>query len=78
MTIEASIELIGYALAKQLPDIETRAVFETNYGTLVLDHEESRKVGALVKRLLQRKLTRLNGRKTRLQSASGLLPGNRG
>ena len=77
MTIEASIELIGYALAKQLPDIETRTVFETSYGTLVLDHEESRKVGAFVRKLLQRKLTRLNRRKTRLQSASGLLPSNR-
>lgn len=28
MTIQASIELIEYALAKQLPDIESRTVFE--------------------------------------------------
>ena len=76
MTIEASIELIGYALAKQLPDIETRAVFETNYGTLVLDNEDSRKVGALVRRLLQSRLTRLNRRKTRLQPPSEPLSSN--
>ena len=68
MTIETRIELVEYALAKQVGDIEARAVFETSYGTLVLDHEESRKVGALVRRLLQSKLNCLSRRKSRLQS----------
>lgn len=76
MTIETRIELVEYALAKQVGDIEARAVFETNYGTLVLDHEESRKVGALVRRLLQSRLARLNKRKTRLQPPSEPLSSN--
>jgi len=67
MSIEASIDLIGYALSKQVPDIDAHAVFKTNYGILMLDHDESKKVAALVKRLLERKLTRLHKRKARLQ-----------
>lgn len=70
MSIETSVELIGYALAKQVPDIEARAVFETNYGTLMLDHAESRKVATLVEKLLQRKLVLLYKRRARLQSGS--------
>lgn len=76
MTIETRIELIEYALAKQVGDIEARAVFKTNYGTLVLDREESRKGGALVRRLIQSRLTHLNRRKTRLQSPSAPLSSN--
>jgi len=46
-------------------------MFETNYGTLVLDHEGSKKVGALVRRLLQSRLARLNRRKTRQRLLGG-------
>lgn len=50
-----------YALAKQIPDIACHAVFETNYGQLRLDYEDSQKVAELVERLLRAKLKRLNG-----------------
>lgn len=47
---------IQYALAKQVPDIACHAVFETNYGQLQLDSEDSKKVADLVERLLRAKL----------------------
>lgn len=49
---------IEYALAKQVPDIACHAVFETNYGQLRLDAEDSQEVAALVERLLRKKLGR--------------------
>ena len=48
-----------YALSKQVPDIACHAVFETNYGQLTLDYEDSQKVAALVERLLRKKLETL-------------------
>ena len=45
-----------YALAKQVPDLAVHATFETNYGTLRLDYEDSQKVAALVEKLLRKKL----------------------
>lgn len=49
-------EMLSYALAKQVPDISTHATFETNYGQLRLDYEDSQKVAALVEKLLRNKL----------------------
>ena len=51
-----SHEELCYALAKQVPDITYRAVFETNYGTLRLDAADSMKVSRLVEKLLRKKL----------------------
>ena len=36
----SSVDLIQYALTKQVPDIACHAVFETNYGQLALDYDE--------------------------------------
>jgi len=49
---------VAYALAKQVPDLATQAVFDTNYGSLRLDHVDSQKVAALVEKLLRKKLPR--------------------
>jgi len=47
---------VAYALAKQVPDIAVHAVFETNYGQLTLDYDDSQKVAKFVEKLLCRKL----------------------
>jgi hypothetical protein len=47
---------LSYALAKQVPDVALHATFETNYGTLRLDYEDSQKVAELVEKLLLKKL----------------------
>lgn len=49
---------LSYALAKQVPDLATHATFETNYGQLRLDYDDSQKVAALVEKLLRKKLDR--------------------
>lgn len=54
--IAAKREMLSYALAKQVPDISTHATFETNYGQLRLDYEDSQKVAALVEKLLRKQL----------------------
>lgn len=51
-----TMQELSYALAKQVPDIAVRAVFETSYGALRLDSKDSAKVAALVEKLLQKKL----------------------
>jgi len=48
---------LSYALAKQVPDIARRAVFDTDYGSLRLDPEDSKQVGELVERLLKKRLS---------------------
>lgn len=50
---------VQYALAKQVPDIKLYARFETRYGHLGLTLEESEKVGALVEKLLEKRLKKL-------------------
>lgn len=47
-----------YGISKQVPCIEQEAVFETNYGQLRLTESESKQVAKLVKRLLEKRLTR--------------------
>lgn len=49
-------EELSYALAKQVPNIAIRATFETDYGTLRLDAEDSEVVADLVQKLLEKKL----------------------
>lgn len=51
---------LSYALAKQVPDIACHATFETSYGQLRLDYEDSQKVAALVARLLEKKLAKVS------------------
>lgn len=47
---------LTYALAKQVPDIAVKAVFDTSYGQLRLDYKDSQQVGRLVEKLLRKKL----------------------
>lgn len=51
---------LGYALAKQVPDLASGVTFETNYGRLHLDQGDSRKVAALVEKLLRKKQSQLH------------------
>lgn len=54
-----TIEELSYALAKQVPGIARRAVFDTDYGTLCLDSDDSQKVAAFVEKLLRKKLQKV-------------------
>ena len=51
---------LGYALAKQVPDMERGFAISTRYGDLQIDGEDAVKVAALVERLLRKKLRRLD------------------
>lgn len=55
--------LVSYALSKQVPCIEREAVFQTNYGELTLTSRESAQVGALVRKLLDKRLKNLQPKK---------------
>lgn len=44
---------IGYALSKQVPDLERIVILSTNYGELVLDGRDAVRVAALVRKLLE-------------------------
>lgn len=47
------IDELGYALSKQVPDMDRGVTLHTNYGDLVLHGREAERVAALVRRLLQ-------------------------
>lgn len=49
-------EVLGYALAKQVPDMMRGFSIETNYGALHLYDDDAKKVAILVRKLLERKL----------------------
>lgn len=51
-------EEIGYAISKQLPCIELRAEFHTNYGDLVLEGESAMRIASAVRRELDLMLKR--------------------
>ncbi len=55
--------LVSYALSKQVSCIESEAVFHTSYGELTLTSKESRQVGALVRKLLEKRLKNLQPKK---------------
>lgn len=50
---------IRYALAKQVPAMETEVILHTNYGEVPLYDEDAALVAILVRHLLQEKLRRL-------------------
>lgn len=54
----AEIDRIGYALAKQIPDMERGFTILTNYGELRIDAEDADHFAALARIILQEKLTR--------------------
>ncbi|KHK58137.1 hypothetical protein PI86_11030 [Burkholderia sp. A9] len=49
-------EAIGYALAKQVPDMERGFTIQTSYGNIEIGAEDAGQVAALVRKILQRKL----------------------
>ena len=54
------IDQTRYALAKQLPEIESRGlVAATAYGDLVLDAEECKAVAKAIERALNKRLAKL-------------------
>lgn len=55
--------LVSYALSKQVACVESQAVFQTSYGELTLTGKESRQVGALVRKLLEKRLKNLQPKK---------------
>lgn len=53
-----SVETIGYALAKQVPDMERGFTIQTSYGELRIDAENARRVVLVVRSILQKQLKR--------------------
>ncbi|MBB5467240.1 hypothetical protein HDG32_003360 [Paraburkholderia sp. CI2] len=52
------IDRIGYALAKQVPDMERGFTIQTSYGELRIDAEDAPRFVALARNLLQKQLKR--------------------
>jgi len=49
---------IRYALAKHVPDLSRRVVFQTNYGALMLFDRDAQRVAVLVDKILRAQLKR--------------------
>jgi hypothetical protein len=47
---------LGYALAKQVPDMERGFTIQTNYGELRIDSEDAPRVARAVRSTLQKQL----------------------
>jgi hypothetical protein len=56
VTSKAERAALEYALAKQVPDMESGCTIQTNYGDIRLDAEDGAEVASLVGRLLREKL----------------------
>ena len=54
-----TVDEIGYALSKQVPEIRCGVILQTHYGELHLHDEDAEQVAALVQRLLEAKLRKL-------------------
>lgn len=50
---------LSYALAKHIPAMRQTVTLDTDYGELVLQGEEAAQVAALVERLLEARLAKL-------------------
>ncbi|HET7662743.1 MAG TPA: hypothetical protein VFK31_03810 [Rhodanobacteraceae bacterium] len=50
---------LSYALAKHIPAMRRAVTLDTDYGELVLQGEEAAQVAALVERLLEARLAKL-------------------
>ena len=57
-----TIDELGYALSKQVPDLDRGVILHTAYGDLALHGRDAERVGALVRRLLEAQRRRLRGR----------------
>ncbi|MGF6610634.1 hypothetical protein OKW45_005556 [Paraburkholderia sp. WSM4175] len=57
-SLNAEIDRIGYALAKQVPDMERGFTIQTSYGELRIDAEDAPRFVALARNLLQKQLKR--------------------
>jgi len=53
-----TVETIGYALAKQVPDMERGFTIQTSYGELRIDAEDAARVAKVVRSILQKHLKR--------------------
>jgi hypothetical protein len=51
-----TLDEIGYALSKQVPDLQRGVILRTAYGELTLDGRDGERVAALVRRLLEARL----------------------
>jgi uncharacterized membrane protein affecting hemolysin expression len=51
-----TVDEIGYALSKQVPDMAHGVILQTAYGELMLDGRDAERVAALVRKLLQARL----------------------
>ena len=51
-----TLDEIGYALSKQVPDMARGVILQTAYGELTLDGRDAERVAALVRRLLEVRL----------------------
>ncbi|WP_433703900.1 hypothetical protein [Paraburkholderia sacchari] len=57
-TTSADLDRIGYALAKQVPDMVRGFTSQTSYGDLVIDAEDAPHFVALARAILQKQLKR--------------------
>ena len=60
-----TVDELGYALSKQVPDLDRGVTLHTAYGDLALHGRDAERVGALVRRLLEAQRRRLLGRARR-------------
>ncbi len=51
--------LLRYALAKQVPDMGRGVTLQTNYGDVTLYERDAERIAALVRKLLEARLRRL-------------------
>ena len=54
-----TVDEIGYALSKQVPAMRREVILHTHYGELHLQDEDAARVAALVQRMLEAKLRKL-------------------
>jgi hypothetical protein len=54
-----TVDELRYALSKQVPDMRRGVTLETSYGDVTLYERDAEKVAALVQRLLEARLRRL-------------------
>jgi len=64
----ATLEELGYALAKQIPDMERGFTVHTNNGDLRVTGEAAVRVAELLRSLLERQYRQAEGRATRAKA----------
>ncbi|SFD51765.1 hypothetical protein SAMN05216577_12810 [Pseudomonas citronellolis] len=65
----ATIEELGYALARQIPDMEGGFTVQTNYGDLRITGEAAVRMAELARSLLERQYRQAKGRATRAKAS---------